>query len=163
MRKGFRSFINGFAGVLGLALLLGGLLVPDTGLWRLMLLAGLWLLSLPLRGADPKASPNKRGLSGLLLLFGLAFLAVGLQLMRDQVGQAGQSTRSVEEVRAQAGGLGERAEQAPADRLGHLGTAHLEKPDRLALPAQPAAAGGAPELERQGAGAVRRHGERGPA
>jgi penicillin-binding protein A len=97
-----RQFINGFAGVLAFALLAGGLLVPDTWLWRLMLLAGLWLLSLPLRGANPKASANKRGLAGLLLVFGLGFLAVGLQLARDQVGQAGMVRERVAMLRQPA-------------------------------------------------------------
>src|SRR5262245_33248200 len=90
----FRQFINGFAGVLGL-----GLLLPGTGLWRLMLLAGLWLLSLPLRGVDLKASVAKRGLSRLLLVFGLAFLAVGLQLARDQLTQAGATRERVAALR----------------------------------------------------------------
>ena len=84
-----RQFINGFAGALGLAALVGGLLVPDTALWRLLLLLGLWLLSLPLRGGGPKGATVQRGLGRLLLVFGLAFLAVGLQLVRDQVSQAG--------------------------------------------------------------------------
>jgi penicillin-binding protein A len=99
MPSRLRQFINGFAGVLSLALLLGGLLVPDTWLWRLMLLVGLWLLSLPLRGPDPKASVTRRGLSGLLLVFGLGFLAVGLQLVRDQVGQAGAVRERVTALR----------------------------------------------------------------
>jgi peptidoglycan glycosyltransferase len=99
MRIGLRNFAHGFAGVLGLALLAGGLLVPDTWLWRLMLLAGLWLLSLPLRGADPKAPATRRGLGGLLLVFGLAFLAVGLQLARDQIGQAGAVRERVAALR----------------------------------------------------------------
>jgi peptidoglycan glycosyltransferase len=102
MRTGLRNFANGFAAVLALALLLGGLLVPDTGLWRLMLLAGLWLLSLPLRGAEPRASANKRGLGGLLLVFGLGFLAVGLQLARDQLGQAGAVRERVAALRQPA-------------------------------------------------------------
>src|SRR5258706_7435733 len=84
-----RQFINGYAGVLGLASLIGGLLVSDTGLWRLLLLLGLWLLSLPLRRGDSKGTAAQRGLGRLLLVFGLAFLAVGLQLARDQVSQAG--------------------------------------------------------------------------
>jgi peptidoglycan glycosyltransferase len=84
----FRQFINRFAGLIGLVVLLGGLLVPDSGLWRLMLLLGLWLLSLLLRSTDAHASPTKRGLSGLLLVFGLGFAAVGLQLAREQIGQA---------------------------------------------------------------------------
>jgi peptidoglycan glycosyltransferase len=117
MSKGLRSFINGFATVLALALLLGGLLVPDTWLWRLMLLAGLWLLSLPLRGANTKASTTRRGLSGLLLLFGLAFLAVGLQLVRDQVGQAGAVRERVAALRQPAAQQpGGAPATRPADR-----------------------------------------------
>jgi penicillin-binding protein A len=115
-----RQFINGFAGAVAIALLLGGLLVPDTGLWRLMLLLGLWLLSLPLRGADPKASAMRRGLSGLLLLFGLAFLAVGLQLVRDQVGQAGL-------VRERVAALRQPAAQQPG------GAPAIRPADRTAL------------------------------
>jgi penicillin-binding protein A len=120
MRTGLRNFINGFAGVLGLALLAGGMLVSDTWLWRLMLLAGLWLLSLPLRGADPKASATKRGLGGLLLVFGLAFLAVGLQLARDQIGQAGA-------VRERVAALRQPVAQEPG------GPAPLRPADRIAL------------------------------
>jgi peptidoglycan glycosyltransferase len=112
-----RQFINGFAAIMAIALLLGGLLVPDTGLWRLMLLLGLWLLSLPLRGADPKASAMRRGLSGLLLLFGLAFLAVGLQLVRDQVGQAGVVRERVAALRQPAAQQpGGAPATRPADR-----------------------------------------------
>ena len=111
--------MNGFAAVLALALLLGGLLVPDTGLWRLMLLTGLWLLSLPLRGADPKASANKRGLGGLLLVFGLGFLAVGLQLARDQVGQAGAVRERVAMLRQPAA---QQPGSAPAVRPADRGT-----------------------------------------
>src|SRR5262245_46551012 len=114
MHPRLRQFINGFAAVMALALLLGGLLVPDTGLWRLMLLAGLWLLSLPLRGADPKASANKRGLGGLLLVFGVGFLAVGLQLARDQVGQAGVVRERVAALRQPAA---QQPGSAPAIRL----------------------------------------------
>jgi peptidoglycan glycosyltransferase len=72
-----------------MAALAGGLFVPDTALWRLMLLLGLWLLSLLLRGGAPQSTPANRGLSRLLLIFGLAFLAVGLQLTREQISQAG--------------------------------------------------------------------------
>jgi peptidoglycan glycosyltransferase len=81
--------INALAGIFGLASLSGGMFATDTALWRLMLLLGLWLLSLPLRGSDPQDSATKRGLGRLLLVFGLAFLAVSLQLARDQIGQAG--------------------------------------------------------------------------
>jgi peptidoglycan glycosyltransferase len=117
MSKGLRNFINGFAAIMAIALLLGGLLVPDTGLWRLMLLLGLWLLSLPLRGVDPKASAMRRGLSGLLLLFGLAFLAVGLQLVRDQVGQAGVVRERVTALRQPAAQQpGGAPATRPADR-----------------------------------------------
>ncbi len=72
-----------------MAALAGGLFVPDTALWRLMLLLGLWLLSLPLRGGASQPTAANRGLSRLVLVFGLAFLAVGLQLTRDQASQAG--------------------------------------------------------------------------
>jgi peptidoglycan glycosyltransferase len=89
MHTRLRQFVNRFAGIIGLIVLLGGLLVPDSTLWRLMLLLGLWLLSLMLRSSDRRASATKRGLSGLLLVFGLGFAAVGLQLARDQIGQAG--------------------------------------------------------------------------
>jgi penicillin-binding protein A len=113
-----RQFINGFAGVLGLASLVGGLLVPDTGLWRLLLLLGLWLLSLPLRRRDPKDKAAQRGLGRLLLVFGLAFLAVGLQLARDQISQAGVIRERMAALQqpAAAQNPGAPARVRPADR-----------------------------------------------
>jgi peptidoglycan glycosyltransferase len=74
--------------VLGLALLAGGLLVPDMALWRLMLLCGLWLLSLLPRARAEGRPPRERALLRLGVVFGLGFGAVALQLVREQVIQA---------------------------------------------------------------------------
>jgi peptidoglycan glycosyltransferase len=118
MPSRLRQFSNGFAGILGLASLVGGLLVPDTGLWRLMLLLGLWLLSLPLRSGNLKDTTARRGLNRLLLVFGLGFLAVGLQLARDQVSQAGAVRERMAALQqpAAAQNPGEPSRVRPADR-----------------------------------------------
>jgi peptidoglycan glycosyltransferase len=73
---------------LGLALLGYGLLVDDTPQWRLQLLLGLWLLSLLPRAAISQRPPAARGLGRLALVFALGFLAVALQLAREQISQA---------------------------------------------------------------------------
>jgi peptidoglycan glycosyltransferase len=121
MQSRFRHSINTFAGIFALAILLGGLFVPETWLWRVMLLLGLWLLSLPLRGADPRSSAAKRGLSRLLLVFGLGFAAVGLQLARDQLGQAGA-------IRTRMAAL-----QQPAAAQAPAGPTQIRPADRRAL------------------------------
>jgi len=84
-----RSIVAWIGAALGLVLLGYGLLVADTAQWRLHLLAGLWLLSLLPRGAIGQRAPvAARGLSRLALVFGLGFLAVALQLAREQISQA---------------------------------------------------------------------------
>jgi peptidoglycan glycosyltransferase len=76
--------------LLGLALIGYGLLIADTAQWRLHLLAGLWLLSLLPRAIIGQRAPvAARGLSRLALVFALGFLAVALQLAREQISQAG--------------------------------------------------------------------------
>jgi peptidoglycan glycosyltransferase len=121
MKSRLRQFIAGFAVILGLALLVGGLFVGTTVLWRLMLLLGLWLLSLPFRGTNPRSWTTARGLSRLVLIFGLAFAAVGLQLARDQLSQAGA-------IRERAAAL---LQPAAAQKPG--GPATVRPADRTAL------------------------------
>ncbi len=84
-----RSIVAWIGAALGLAFLGYGLLVADTAQWRLHLLAGLWLLSLLPRTAIGQRAPlAAHGLSRLALVFGLGFLAVALQLAREQISQA---------------------------------------------------------------------------
>ena len=78
-----------FGAALGLALLGYGLLVEDTAQWRVQLFTGLWLLSLLPRVAISQRTPiAARGLGRLALVVGLGFLAVALQLAREQISQA---------------------------------------------------------------------------
>lgn len=95
--------------VLGLGLLAGGLLVRDTGLWRLMLLAGLWLVSLLPRARAGGLEPHAGGLLRLGLVFGLGFGAVALQLVREQAIQAA-------DVRQRAAALFQPAQRPDAAR-----------------------------------------------
>lgn len=95
--------------VLGLALLAGGLLVPDMALWRLMLLCGLWLLSLLPRARAEGLPPRERALLRLGVVFGLGFGAVALQLVREQVIQAA-------DVRARTAALLQPAQRPDAAR-----------------------------------------------
>jgi penicillin-binding protein A len=83
-----RSVIAWIGAVLGLALLAYGMLTADTTQWRLHLLLGLWLLSLPPRAAISQRALAARGLGRMALVFGLGFLAVALQLAREQISQA---------------------------------------------------------------------------
>ncbi len=105
-----KRIIAWIGGALGLALLVSGLFIRDTTQWRLQLLAGIWLLSLPFRARrQPAAQPRgaASGLHRLMLVFGLAFAAVGLQLAREQVSQAAA-------IRAQATGLFQPVPEQPA-------------------------------------------------
>jgi penicillin-binding protein A len=110
---------------LGVVLIAFGMLVGDMAIWRLALLAGLWLLSLlPRLRLARQSSPTGRSLSRLALVFALCFGAVGLQLGREQVGQAGTT-------RARVAALGQPSAQAPdssavrpADRTA-LGSGHV--------------------------------------
>ena len=121
MHLGYRQAIAWFGGGLGLALLGAGLFVESTVLWRLMLVAGLWLLSLPLRATPPGAPVVLRGLSRLVLVFGLGFTAVALQLARDQVSQAAS-------IRSRAAAI-----LQPAAAQSPSGAAALRPADRTAL------------------------------
>lgn len=87
-RPSWKRIFNWIGGALGLALLISGLFIADTTQWRLQLLAGLWLLSLPLRAPNQRQATELRGLHQLMLLFALGFTGVGLQLARSQVSQA---------------------------------------------------------------------------
>ena len=109
MIANIRIPIAWFALVLGLALLAGGLLVTDVALWRLMLLGGLWLLSLLPRARAEGRHQQERALLRLGLVFGLGFGAVALQLVREQVIQAA-------EVRARAAALFQPAQRPDAAR-----------------------------------------------
>ncbi len=75
--------------LLGLLFIGSGLFIDDTVQWRLNLLAGLWLLSLPPRALLAQRSPVvTRGLSRIALVLGLGFCAVALQMTRNQITQA---------------------------------------------------------------------------
>jgi hypothetical protein len=85
--------------LIGVALLGSGLFVDDTALWRLQLLAAVWLLSLlPRAILDRNSSALAHSIGRLVLVFGLVLAAVGMQLVREQVTQA-------EAVRQQATAL----------------------------------------------------------
>src|SRR5262249_6740453 len=89
MTRRHRSIIAWMGAPLGLALIGYGLLAEDTAQWRVQLLVGLWLISLLPRAAIAQRAPvAARGLSRLALVFGLGFLAVALQLAREQISQA---------------------------------------------------------------------------
>jgi peptidoglycan glycosyltransferase len=84
-----RKTIAWLAWAAGAALLVWGLFLPDTARWRLILLIGLFLLSLVPRSfiaAWPQQ--EQRSLLRVTLVMSLAFLAVGLQLVRSQFTQA---------------------------------------------------------------------------
>jgi peptidoglycan glycosyltransferase len=129
---------------LGVALIGGGLLLDNTTLWRLALLAGLWSLSLlPRLLLARQGSPTTRSLSRLALVFALCFGAVGLQLGREQVGQAG-ATRDRVAALAQPGAQSpDTAAVRPADRTS-LGSGRV-------WPAAAATVGRGAILERNGA------------
>jgi Cell division protein FtsI/penicillin-binding protein 2 len=85
-----RTTIAWLAWLIGAGLLVWGLFLPDTTLWRLILLTGLFLLSLVPRtyiAAWPQQ--EQRTLLRVSLVMSLAFLAVALQLVRGQFTYAG--------------------------------------------------------------------------
>lgn len=89
MTKTTHTFIAWTAGISGIALLVGGVLVPSTDLWRMMLLAGLVFIAfLPGAYLTPTLPVAQRGLIRLGIIVTLGFLAVGLQLVREQLVQA---------------------------------------------------------------------------
>lgn len=100
---------------LGLAVIGAGLLVESAAIWRLALLAGVWLLSLLPRARLARQSPAARSLGRLALVFALCFGAVGLQLGREQVGQAG-ATRERAAALLQPKQAQDAAAVRPADR-----------------------------------------------
>ena len=100
---------------LGLALLAAGWIVDSAAIWRLALLAGIWLLSLLPRARLAQQSPAARSLGRLGLVFALCFGAVGLQLGREQVGQA-SATRERAAALFQPAQAQDTAAVRPADR-----------------------------------------------
>lgn len=117
------------AALVGLVLIGSGLVIDHATQWRLHLLAGLWLLSLPPRAllAEHEAVVT-RGVARVALVIGLGFCAVALQLTRNQIIQA-------DEIRTRAAIILEPtpilaptptvvATVAPTDRT-RLGTNHV--------------------------------------
>lgn len=91
-----RAWIAWFAGALGILILGSGLMLDSVMQWRLHLLAGLWLLSLPARRLIGQHSATAhRSLRGLMLMAVLGFAAIGLQLTRNQVTQSEATLRAV--------------------------------------------------------------------
>ena len=91
-----RTIIAWIAGVLGIIVIGSGLFIPDANLWRLHLLTGLWLISLPVRRVTKnQGDTSARTLHGLMLITVLGFAAVGLHLVRNQVTQAEATRRAV--------------------------------------------------------------------
>jgi peptidoglycan glycosyltransferase len=91
-----RTIIAWIAGVLGIIVIGSGLFIPDANLWRLHLLTGLWLISLPVRRVmKNQGDTSARTLRGLMLIAVLGFSAVGLHLVRYQVTQAEATRRAV--------------------------------------------------------------------
>lgn len=113
-----RRTIAMFGAVAGLAIIGAGLFVRDTALWRLQLLAGIWLLSLlPRVILDRNSSPLARNMGRLALVFGLGLAAVGLQLTREQVSQAAAVRQQATALLQPAGsGQPDNTTLRPADR-----------------------------------------------
>ncbi|GAB4203093.1 MAG: penicillin-binding protein 2 [Roseiflexaceae bacterium] len=120
MNNKTRLTIAWVGAVLGLGMLVGGLFVENTSLWRLMLLTGLWLLSLLPRARAAVVPPQAAALLRVCLVFGLAFGAVALQLVREQATQAAA-------VRARATALFQPQPQRPDSASG------VRPADRTAL------------------------------
>lgn len=92
----FRTRIAWFAGALGILILSSGLMIASVTQWRLHLLAGLWLLSLPARRLiGQHGTTADRSVRGLMLMATLGFAAIGLQLARSQVTQSEATLRAV--------------------------------------------------------------------
>jgi peptidoglycan glycosyltransferase len=91
-----RTIIAWIAAVLGVIVIGSGLFLPDANLWRLHLLTGLWLISLPVRRVmRNQGDTSARTLRGLMLIAVLGFAAVGLHLVRYQATQAEATRRAV--------------------------------------------------------------------
>jgi penicillin-binding protein A len=116
-----KQIVAWIGGALGVALLAAGRLVRDTTQWRLHLLAGLWLLSLPLRLLLPRRTAAERNSGVLALAFVLGFTAVALQLGRDQGSQAAA-------IRTEAAALLQPATPGPDQR-----TTGVRPADRTSL------------------------------
>lgn len=106
MNNRTRSTIAWAGAALGLGMLVSGLFVDSTNLWRLMLLAGLWQISLLPRARAASLPAQTAALLRIGLVFGLAFAGVALQLVREQATQAAA-------VRARAAALFQPAPQRP--------------------------------------------------
>ncbi len=92
----FRTRIAWFAGALGILILSSGLMIASVTQWRLHLLAGLWLLSLPARRLiGQHGTTADHSVRGLMLVATLGFAAIGLQLARNQVTQSEATLRAV--------------------------------------------------------------------
>jgi peptidoglycan glycosyltransferase len=95
-----RYAIAGLGLTLAVLILSVGMVIPGIMQWRLHLLASLWLLSLPVRIIiDQRTVQANRGLARLGMIITLGFVAVGLQLVREQVGQAGTTRERVAQLR----------------------------------------------------------------
>jgi peptidoglycan glycosyltransferase len=126
MQPHLRHLIAWPAGLLGLIFLGTGLFVEDANAWRLILLTGLWLLSLVPRAFFSTTSPVvHRGLIQLMLVLVLGFGAVGLQLARYQISQAEMTRERALEILQPPQPVAEEVVEPvavrPADRtsLGH--------------------------------------------
>lgn len=128
-----RQTVARLALALGPALLGVGLLLPDSPLWRLQLLAGLWLLSLLPREALRRSAPPARSFGHLALIACLGLTGVGLQLAREQVSQAGATRARVAALRQGAPRPDEQPVR-PADRTalgsGRVWTVAASAPER---------------------------------
>ncbi|HMO57631.1 MAG TPA: penicillin-binding transpeptidase domain-containing protein [Roseiflexaceae bacterium] len=89
------TFLAWFGLLLGSMLLGAGLLVPDGGLWRLILVVALWLFSWLPRLLIRRIAVAGRGMAHLALACCLGFGAVAAQLAREQISQAGATRARV--------------------------------------------------------------------
>lgn len=100
MNSRIRAIMHITAALLGILFLAIGMFVPNTMLWRLQLLAGLWLLSLwPRALLTARIAETGRGLARLSLIVAFGFGAVALQLAREQIFQAGATRDRVAQLR----------------------------------------------------------------
>lgn len=121
-----RYIISGVGLALAVPLLSIGLTMPGSMQWRLHLLTGLWLLSLPPRVLiDQRVAPVRRGLARLSLVIVLCFVGVALQAGREQIAQAGVTRERVAQLRQPVAQAPDRATSIrPADRTA-LGNGHI--------------------------------------
>lgn len=84
----YQRIIAWIGGVVGLAFIGSGLYINDVSVWRLQLLAGLWLCSFVPRAYTERSRGISHSLGRVTLVVGLCFSAVALQLVREQVIQA---------------------------------------------------------------------------